>query len=168
MIVMDEDTCMVEVARYFVAFTQQESCGKCTPCREGTRHMLDILTAITEGRGQAGDIELLEKMGQQIRATSLCGLGQTAPNPVLTTIRYFRHEYEAHINEKRCPSHACKSLIKYGILEDKCTGCTLCARNCPVSCISGERKKLHVINQDACIKCGMCFQVCRFDAVKVE
>ncbi len=168
MIVMDEDTCMVEVARYFVAFTQEESCGKCTPCREGTRHMLDILTAVTEGRGQPGDIEVLEKMGRMIRATSLCGLGQTAPNPVLTTIRYFRNEYEAHINEKRCPAHVCKSLIRYRILEDKCTGCVLCARNCPVSCISGERKKLHVIDQEACIKCGMCSQVCRFDAVRVD
>jgi len=168
MIVMDEDTCMVEVARYFVSFTQEESCGKCTPCREGTRHMQDILTGITEGRGREGDIELLEKMGRQISLTSLCGLGQTAPNPVLTTIRYFRHEYEAHIRDKRCPARVCKSLIKFQILEDKCTGCTLCAHNCPVACISGERKKLHVIDQDACIKCGMCFQVCRFDAVRVE
>ena len=168
LIVMDEDTCMVDVARYFVDFTQEESCGKCTPCREGTKHMLDILTAITEGRGNEGDIELLEAMGRQVKVTSLCGLGQTAPNPVLTTIRYFRHEYEAHIKEGRCPSRVCKSLIHFEINAEACTGCTLCARNCPVSCISGERKKPHAINQDACIKCGMCFDVCRFDAVKVE
>jgi NADH:ubiquinone oxidoreductase subunit F (NADH-binding)/(2Fe-2S) ferredoxin len=168
MIVMDEETCMVEVARYFVGFTQEESCGKCPPCREGTWHMLKILEGITEGRGQEGDIELLEKLALRIKDTALCGLGNTAPNPVLTTIRHFRHEYEAHIREKRCPGGVCKNLIRYFILEDKCTGCMACAKNCPVNCIAGERKKLHVIDQDRCIKCGMCKSVCRFDAVRIQ
>jgi NADH:ubiquinone oxidoreductase subunit F (NADH-binding)/(2Fe-2S) ferredoxin len=168
MIVMDEDNCMVEVARYFLEFTQGESCGKCPPCREGTLHMLNILTAITEGKGQPGDIELLEKMGALIKETALCALGNTAPNPVLTTIKYFREEYEAHINEQKCPGKECKTLIKFDILEDKCTGCTVCARNCPVGCISGERKELHVIDQEKCVKCGMCYNVCKFDAVRVE
>jgi len=168
MIVMDEETCMVEVARYFVGFTQEESCGKCPPCREGTWHMLKILEGITEGRGREGDIELLEKLALRIKDTALCGLGNTAPNPVLTTIRHFRHEYEAHIREKRCPGGVCKSLIRYFILEDKCTGCQACFKNCPVNCIAGERKKLHVIDQDRCIKCGMCKSVCRFDAVRIE
>jgi NADP-reducing hydrogenase subunit HndC len=168
MIVMDEETCMVEVARYFVGFTQEESCGKCPPCREGTWHMLKILQGITEGKGQEGDIDLLEKLALRIKDTALCGLGNTAPNPVLTTIRYFRHEYEAHIRDKRCPGGVCKSLIRYLILEDKCTGCQACFKNCPVNCIAGERKKLHVIDQDRCIKCGMCKSVCRFDAVRIE
>ena len=168
MIVMDEETCMVEVARYFVGFTQEESCGKCPPCREGTWHMLKILEGITEGRGREGDIELLEKLALRIKDTALCGLGNTAPNPVLTTIRHFRHEYEAHIREKRCPGGVCKSLIRYFILEDKCTGCQACFKNCPVNCIAGERKKLHVIDQGRCIKCGMCKSVCRFDAVRIE
>jgi NADH:ubiquinone oxidoreductase subunit F (NADH-binding)/(2Fe-2S) ferredoxin/NAD-dependent dihydropyrimidine dehydrogenase PreA subunit len=168
MIVMDEETCMVEVARYFVGFTQEESCGKCPPCREGTWHMLKILEGITEGRGQEGDLELLEKLALRIKDTALCGLGNTAPNPVLTTIRHFRHEYEAHIRDKRCPGGVCKSLIRYFILEDKCTGCMACAKNCPVNCIAGERKKLHVIDQEKCIKCGMCKSVCRFDAVRIE
>ncbi len=168
MIVMDETTCMVEVARYFLSFTQEESCGKCSPCREGTKHMLDILQSITDGKGQESDIELLQEMGKLIKDTALCGLGNTAPNPVLTTLRYFRDEYEAHIHDKRCPAHVCKPLIQYCILEDKCTGCTLCDRNCPVQCISGERKQVHVIEQEKCIKCGMCASVCRFDAVKVD
>ena len=168
MIVMDENNCMVEVARYFLQFTQGESCGKCPPCREGTRHMLNILTAITEGRGEPGDIELLEKFGGLIKETALCALGNTAPNPVLTTIRYFRHEYEAHINEKVCPSHECKALITFAIIPENCTGCTVCARNCPASCIAGERKEVHVIDQEQCIKCGMCHTVCKFDAVRVD
>jgi NADH:ubiquinone oxidoreductase subunit F (NADH-binding) len=168
MIVMDEDNCMVEVARYFLAFTQGESCGKCAPCREGTWHMLNILTNITEGKGQEGDIEVLEKMSGLVKQTALCALGNTAPNPVLTTIKYFREEYEAHIHEKRCPAKQCKALIRYLILEDKCTGCTVCARNCPVSCITGERKKLHVIDDEQCIRCGICYTVCKFDAVRVD
>jgi len=168
MIVMDEDTCMVELARYFLNFTQEESCGKCTPCREGTAHMKTILENITLGRGREGDIELLMKLAQLIKDTSLCGLGQTAPNPVLTTIRYFADEYHAHIRDKRCPARVCKALIRYDILEDACTGCTLCAKNCPVPCIAGERKRLHVIDQEKCIKCGMCLTVCNFDAVRVQ
>jgi NADH:ubiquinone oxidoreductase subunit F (NADH-binding)/(2Fe-2S) ferredoxin/Pyruvate/2-oxoacid:ferredoxin oxidoreductase delta subunit len=168
MIVMDEDNCMVEVARYFIAFTQEESCGKCSPCREGTWHMLNILENITRGKGQEGDIELLEKMGQHIKDTALCALGNTAPNPVLTTIRYFRDEYEAHIKEGRCPAGVCKELITYSIDPVNCTGCTACAKNCPVACISGERKQTHVIDQEKCIKCGMCYSVCNFDAVRVQ
>ena len=168
MIVMDEETCMVEVARYFLSFTQEESCGKCSPCREGTKHMLDILQNITTGKGQESDIELLIKMGKFIKDTALCGLGNTAPNPALTTIRHFRDEYEAHIKDSRCPAKVCKALIRYQILEDKCTGCTVCAKNCPVNCISGERKAVHVIDQKECVKCGMCLSVCRFDAVRVE
>ena len=168
MIVMDEDNCMVEVARYFLSFTQQESCGKCPPCREGTLHMLNILTDITNGNGKEGDIELLEQMATRISEASLCALGQTAPNPVLTTIKHFRDEYEAHIKEHRCPAGECKSLITYSIDADKCTGCTLCFRNCPVDAITGERKKTHKIDVEACIKCGMCNTVCRFDAVRVE
>ena len=167
MIVMDEDNCMVEVARYFLAFTQQESCGKCPPCREGTRHMLNILTDITEGKGKPGDIDMLLDMAQLVKDTSLCALGQTAPNPILTTIKYFRDEYEAHINEKKCPSKECKELIHFDI-NDNCTGCTLCAKNCPVTAITGEKKKLHVIDQDICIKCGICDNVCNFDAVRIE
>jgi NADH:ubiquinone oxidoreductase subunit F (NADH-binding) len=168
MIVMDEETCMVEVARYFLSFTQEESCGKCPPCREGTWHMMKILEGITQGKGQEGDIELLEKLAVLVKDTALCGLGNTAPNPVLTTIHHFRHEYEAHIRDKRCPSGVCKALIRYLILEDKCTGCMACAKSCPVNCIAGERKQLHVIDQAACIKCGMCKSVCKFDAVRIE
>jgi Pyruvate/2-oxoacid:ferredoxin oxidoreductase delta subunit len=156
------------VARYFLAFTQGESCGKCVPCREGTWHMLKILTDITEGKGQEGDIEVLEKMSHLIAHTSLCGLGESAPNPVLTTLKYFRDEYEAHIRDKRCPAKQCKALIRYLILEDKCTGCTVCARNCPTDAIRGTRKEVHVIEQEKCIKCGVCKSVCNFDAVGVE
>ena len=167
MIVMDEDNCMVEVARFFLSFTQQESCGKCTPCREGTLHMRNILEGITQGRGKEGDIELLEKIATRIAQTSLCALGQTAPNPVLTTIRHFREEYEIHIREGRCPAGECKALITYSIDKDACTGCTLCFTNCPVNAIVGERKQPHVIDPELCIKCGMCRTVCKFDAVKV-
>ncbi len=168
LIIMDEETCMVEVARYFLSFTQDESCGKCPPCREGTRHMLNILEDITQGKGREGDIELLEKMGNLIKETAICGLGNTAPNPVLTTIRYFRHEYEAHIRDRKCPARVCKSLIQFYILEEKCNGCYLCFKNCPAQAITGEPKKLHSIIQEKCIKCGMCFDVCRFDAVRYE
>ncbi len=168
MIVMDEDDCMVEVARYFLSFTQGESCGKCVPCREGTWHMLRILTDITEGKGQKGDIDVLEKISKLITHSALCGLGESAPNPVLTTLKYFREEYEAHINEKRCPAKQCKALIRYRILEDACTGCTLCARNCPTEAIRGIKKEVHTIEQEKCIKCGVCKSVCNFAAVGVE
>ncbi|MGA1869480.1 MAG: NADH-ubiquinone oxidoreductase-F iron-sulfur binding region domain-containing protein [bacterium] len=168
MIVMDEDTCMVDVARYFLSFSQSESCGKCTPCREGTRHMLNILTDITKGKGEEGDIELLETMSRSIANTSLCALGGTAPNPVLTTIKYFREEYEVHIRDKKCPAKQCKALIRYSILGDKCTGCTVCAKKCPAGAIRGERKKVHVIDPEKCIKCGICESGCKFGAVRVE
>ena len=165
MVVMDETTCMVDVARFFLDFTQKESCGKCTFCRIGTKRMLEILTRITVGEGQEGDIEKLEELALQVRDSSLCGLGQTAPNPVLTTIKYFRHEYEAHIRDKKCPAHSCKKLLTYEIVSDKCTGCTVCAVKCPVKSIDGERKKVHNIKQDTCIKCGDCYSTCRFDAI---
>ncbi len=168
MVVMDETTCMVDMARFFLDFTQKESCGKCTFCRIGTKRMLEILTRITEGEGQEGDIELLEELAYQIKDSSLCGLGQTAPNPVLTTIKYFRHEYEAHIRDKKCPSKSCKKLITYTIDEEKCTGCTVCAKNCPVNAISGERKQVHFINQDVCIKCGVCYSKCKFEAINLS
>ncbi len=166
MVVMDDRTCMVDVARFFLSFTQDESCGKCTFCRLGTKRMLEILTRITEGKGREGDIELLESLAEQIRDTSLCGLGQTAPNPVLTTIKYFREEYEAHIRDKKCPALVCKDLITYTIDPDKCTGCTVCARNCPSDAISGEKNQVHVIDQELCIHCGKCFTVCQFDAIQ--
>ncbi|MCD6569566.1 MAG: NAD(P)H-dependent oxidoreductase subunit E [Deltaproteobacteria bacterium] len=167
-IVMDEDTCMVDVAKYFITFLVGESCGKCTPCREGLRRMLDILTGITEGRGKQGDIELLEELCDVLKWGALCALGTSAANPVLSTIRYFRDEYEAHIKEKRCPAGVCKELITYRIDEDKCTGCTVCAKKCPQKCISGEKKKPHTIDASKCIKCGVCKTVCPFDAVIVE
>ncbi len=160
MIVMDEETCMVDVARYFLNFTQEESCGKCVPCRLGTRQLVEILTRITQGKGEEGDIKKLEDLSKAIKAGSLCGLGQTAPNPVLTTLRYFRDEYEAHINEKACPALVCKDLIAYYIEPEKCVGCLLCLKNCPVDAISGERKRVHVIDQELCIKCGACLDIC--------
>ena len=168
MVVMDETTCMVDVAKFFLDFTYKESCGKCTFCRIGTKRMLEMLENITQGKGEKGDIEKLIDLANEIKANTLCGLGQTAPNPVLTTIRYFRDEYEAHINEKRCPAKACKALLTYEVDAEKCIGCTVCAKNCPVNAISGERKKVHFIDQDACIKCGVCFTKCKFDAIKIQ
>ncbi len=168
MVVMDETTCMVDVARFFLDFTQKESCGKCTFCRIGTKRMLEILTRITEGKGEEGDIERLEELSYQIKDNSLCGLGQTAPNPVLTTIKYFRDEYEAHIRDKKCPAHVCTSLLTYEVDEENCTGCTVCAKNCPVDAISGGRKEIHHIDQEKCIKCGVCYTKCKFEAIKLS
>ena len=165
MVVMDEGTCMVGMAKFFLDFTAKESCGKCIHCRIGTKRMLEILTRITEGNGQPGDVELLEELCYGIKDGALCGLGQTAPNPVLTTIKYFRNEYDAHINDKKCPAGECSSLIEYSIDKDKCKGCTLCARNCPVGAISGEVKSAHTIDINTCIKCGKCIATCRFGAV---
>ena len=165
MIVMDEDNCMVDIARFFLDFTVDESCGKCTPCRIGTRRMLEILNRICEGKGEDGDIERLENLAQNIKATALCGLGQTAPNPVLSTIKQFRHEYEAHIYDKHCPAGVCKKLLNYVIDPEKCRGCTLCARVCPTGSISGKVKEPHVIDSKKCIKCGACMEKCKFGAI---
>ncbi|KAF0198932.1 MAG: NADH-quinone oxidoreductase subunit F [Bacteroidetes bacterium] len=167
MVIMDETTCMIDVAKFFLDFTQKESCGKCTFCRIGTKRMLEVLIRITEGEGRDGDIELLEELAYQIKDTSLCGLGQTAPNPVLTTIRYFRDEYEAHIYHKKCPAKVCKKLLTYEVDEKKCTGCTVCARNCPTKAIDGDRKQLHFIRQEDCIRCGECYSRCKFDAINL-
>ncbi|MHB1404244.1 MAG: NADH-quinone oxidoreductase subunit NuoF [Desulfitobacteriaceae bacterium] len=165
LVVMDEDTCMVDVARFFLNFTQKESCGKCTPCREGTKRMLEILTRITKGEGREEDLNTLENLAQVVKNTSLCGLGQTAPNPILGTLKYFRHEYEAHIYDKQCPAHACSALLSYSIDAEKCKNCGLCARSCPVSCISGDKNTPYKINTEACIKCGTCLDKCKFGAV---
>jgi len=168
MIVMDDRTCMVDVARYFLAFLEEESCGKCTPCREGLKKMKAILEAICGGRGKQGDIELLERLSQVLIDGAICGLGNTAPNPVLTTIRYFRDEYEVHINQKKCPGGVCKALIKYSIDPEKCTGCGACLKVCTAEAVTGERKQPHVIDTKKCIKCGACYEACKFDAVVVS
>lgn len=165
MVVMDEDNCMVDVAKYFLSFTQSESCGKCTPCRVGTKRLLEILNRITSGKGKEEDIELLDELSQDIKATSLCGLGMTAPNPVLSTIRYFRHEYEVHIKDKKCPAGVCRDLLTYSVLNEFCTGCGACKRVCPATAITGEKKKIHKIDTLLCIKCGACFDACKFKAI---
>jgi NADH:ubiquinone oxidoreductase subunit F (NADH-binding)/(2Fe-2S) ferredoxin/NAD-dependent dihydropyrimidine dehydrogenase PreA subunit len=172
MVIMDEDTCMVDVARYFLSFTQDESCGKCTPCREGTKAMLEILTKITEGKGTPDDLALLEDLAHSIKDTALCGLGKTAPNPVLTTLRYFRNEYETHLQDKKCPAHVCRLLNVYTIDPSLCLGkgrgCDVCRRNCSSEAIAGQKNEAHAILQDKCIKCGVCYDVCAFGAVKVD
>jgi len=174
MVVMDEDTCMVDVAKFFMDFIQRESCGKCIPCREGTRVMLETLESMTKGRGadaQNQSLERfksvmnLERLTEVISATSLCGLGQTAPNPIKSAMRFFKDEFEAHIYERRCPAGACKELLTYEINDENCTGCTICAKKCPTQCIDGEKKGIHVINQEECISCGACMDVCAFDAI---
>jgi NADH:ubiquinone oxidoreductase subunit F (NADH-binding)/Pyruvate/2-oxoacid:ferredoxin oxidoreductase delta subunit len=168
MIVMDQDTCMVDVARYFVDFLKDESCGQCNPCREGLKQMLAVLTGICEGRGQTGDIELLEELGVMMQKFSLCGLGTSAPNPVLTNMLYFREEYEAHIRDKKCPAGVCKPLFHYEINAEVCTGCQVCFRKCPQDAISGEKKKPHTLHQDKCIKCGICYDGCKFNAIAIK
>lgn len=168
MIVMDQDTCMVDVARYFLDFLKEESCGQCNPCREGIKQMLEILTDICDGQGKEGDIELLEELSDMIRKFSLCGLGTSAPNPVLTTIRYFRDEYEAHIKDKKCPAGVCKALFYYEIDEEACTGCHLCALKCPQEAITGEKKDLHQLDQEKCITCGICYEACKFNAIVIK
>jgi NADH:ubiquinone oxidoreductase subunit F (NADH-binding)/(2Fe-2S) ferredoxin/Pyruvate/2-oxoacid:ferredoxin oxidoreductase delta subunit len=167
LVVMDETSCMVDIARFFMDFTQAESCGKCTPCRVGTRRILELLQKICDGLGEDGDIELLENLCSEVSRNSLCGLGQGAPNPVVSTLKHFRHEYEAHIYEKRCPAKVCKPLIRFEVQAPACTGCTVCARNCPVEAISGERRQAHSIDARACIRCGICVQVCNFNAIEV-
>ncbi len=168
MVVMDESTCMVDMARFFLDFTAKESCGKCTFCRVGTKRMLEILNRIVEGNGEDGDIERLQELGEEIKSNSLCGLGQTAPNPVLTAIKYFRSEFEAHIYDKKCPALNCKPLITYEVIPDACTGCTICAINCPTNAIDGAKKEIHFIRQDDCINCGSCFTKCNFGAIKLS
>ena len=165
MIVMDEDNCMVDIAKFFLEFTCDESCGKCTPCRIGTKRMLEIMNKITSGQATMDDLDKLEELAAYIQANALCGLGNTAPNPVLSTLRYFRDEYEAHIKDHTCPAGVCRALLSFEIIADKCKGCTLCARNCPAGAISGAVKQAHVIDQDKCIKCGVCIQNCKFDAI---
>jgi NADH:ubiquinone oxidoreductase subunit F (NADH-binding)/NAD-dependent dihydropyrimidine dehydrogenase PreA subunit len=168
MIVMDETTCMVDIARYFIDFLEFESCGKCVPCREGVQRMNEILQDICNGKGKEGDVELLESMSQGIVDGALCALGSTAPNPVLSTLKYFRDEYVAHVRDKKCPAGVCKALIRFSVSEEKCTGCGVCLKKCPTECISGEKKKTHVIDQTKCIKCGVCRESCKFDAIIVE
>ena len=165
MIVMDQDDCMVDIAKYFMKFSQDESCGKCTPCREGTKRMLEILEKITSGNGSVEDLDKLERLGNLLRKASLCGLGRAAANPVLSTLVHYRDEYEKHVIDRKCPAGKCRALVQFIIDTDKCVGCTVCARNCPVSCIAGEPKKVHEIDQTRCIKCGKCYEVCRFNAV---
>jgi NADH-quinone oxidoreductase subunit F len=165
LVAINNQTCMVSIARFFMDFTQRESCGKCVLCREGTKQMLAMLDDIIEGRATSDTLDLLEKLARAVQKGSLCGLGKTAPNPVLSTLRYFRHEYDAHINHQHCPTGQCKALAKPSIDPAKCKGCTVCVRKCPVNAISGERKQPHTINQQTCIKCGECVKACKFDAI---
>ena len=165
---MDESTCMVDVARFFLDFTQNESCGKCTYCRVGTKRMLELLTKITEGNGEMKDLQTLEDLSVNIIKSSLCGLGQTAPNPVLTTLKYFKDEYLSHIKDKKCPAGVCLNLIEYRVIEENCVGCTVCARKCPVDAIKGKVKQPHTINTETCIKCGVCIDSCKFSAIVKE
>jgi NADH:ubiquinone oxidoreductase subunit F (NADH-binding) len=167
LIIMDDETCMVDMARFFMEFTQDESCGKCTPCRVGTKRLLEIHQKICAGNGEPSDLELLDTLCVEIMRNSLCGLGQGAPNPVVSMLKHFRSEYEAHIYEKRCPAKVCRALIRFEIQPPVCTGCTVCARNCPVEAISGERRQVHLIDPDKCIRCGICAQVCNFNAIDV-
>ena len=162
---MDEDTCMVDMAKFFLEFTVDESCGKCTPCRVGTKRLLELLDKITKGNGTMEDLDKMEELCHYIKQNSLCGLGQTAPNPVLATLKFFREEYVAHVKDKVCPAGVCKDLVSYSIDADKCKGCTKCARNCPVGAINGTIKSPHEINQNACIKCGACISNCPFGAI---
>jgi ferredoxin len=168
MIVMDENTCMVDVAKYFLNFLRDESCGKCMSCREGTQRLWEIVTGITEGKGKEEDIKLLVELAGAVKDASMCGLGQTAANPVLSTLRYFQEEYEAHIEKKRCPAGVCKELITYSVIDENCTGCLACKKVCPSDAIEGELKEIHVIDEKKCIKCGACFEACNFDAIKIE
>jgi ferredoxin len=165
---MDEDTCMVDVARYFLEFTQKESCGKCVPCRLGTKQMLDILVNITEGEGREEDLNLLVQLGESVKVASLCGLGQGAPNPILTTINSFKDEYQAHIMNKTCPALNCKNLIAYMVSPEKCTGCMLCLNSCPTGAITGQKQEPHTIDQEKCIKCGTCFEACKLKSDSIE
>ena len=165
MIVLSAKDCMVNIAKFYLEFTVDESCGKCTPCRIGNKRLHEILTDITEGRGKPEHLAELQELSNIIKDTSLCGLGQTAPNPVLSTLKYFMDEYQAHVEEKRCPAGVCQKLLRYEILAEKCKGCTACARVCPVNCISGQVKQLHTIDQSKCIKCGACMSTCKFKAI---
>jgi NAD-dependent dihydropyrimidine dehydrogenase PreA subunit len=165
LIVVDQDTCIVDMAKYFMTFTQQESCGKCVPCRVGTRHLVEILERICEGKAELSDLEKLEKLSETIKAGSLCQLGGTAPNPALSTLKYFRSEFIAHVKDKRCPAAVCKDLVIYRIVEDKCTGCQRCVGVCPTGAITGPRSEPHNLDQEKCIKCRSCYEICRFDAV---
>ncbi|NTU48794.1 MAG: 4Fe-4S binding protein, partial [Syntrophobacteraceae bacterium] len=168
MIVLDEETCMVDMARYFLNFLTEESCGKCIPCRVGVKRMNEIVTGICQGEGQPGDVERLEELCNTIKDAALCGLGKSSPNPVLSTLRYFRHEYDAHINEKKCAAKVCKPLITYLIDLDKCTGCGRCRLKCPEGAVLGAKKECHVIDEDMCVRCGICIENCKFGAIHIE
>jgi ferredoxin len=168
MIVMDESTCMVDVARYFIKFLADESCGKCITCREGLRQLGIIIERICAGSGQETDIQLLEELSKTVAEASLCALGQTAPNPLLSTLKYFREEYQEHVREKKCRAKVCKGLIRFSVIDELCTGCLLCKKKCPTEAVSGEKKEVHVIDQEKCIQCGVCHEVCKFKAILVE